>query len=69
MRYNVKIQNPKLASRPTTDIFIAGTKILGIDINDGWEITEVEFDSGVPASEIDNLVVQITKRKHVGDLR
>lgn len=43
-------------------IQISGTQILEIDLNAGWTITEVVFDSDVPANEIDEIKVTFKKK-------
>lgn len=47
--------------RPVNQIKIAGTEILNIDLNQGWEITNIEFDGYCPSNYIDKLVVTFEK--------
>ncbi len=49
--------------RPINQIKIAGTQILNIDLNQGWEITNIEFDGCCPSNYIDKLVVTFEKIK------
>jgi len=49
--------------RPINQIKIAGTQILDIDLNQGWEITNIEFDDCCPSSHIDKLVVTFEKTR------
>lgn len=51
------------SKRPINRISISGTQILEVDLNKGWEITDVSFDDYVPANEIDYLVVTFAKKK------
>lgn len=48
---------------PIRSINISGTRILDIDLNKGWEITDIIFDNARPANEIDYLVVRFEKKK------
>ena len=49
--------------RPINQIKIAGTQILNIDLNQGWQITNIKFDNCCPSSYIDELVVTFEKIK------
>lgn len=44
-------------------INISGTQILNIDLNQGWEITNLEFDNTCPPNWIDSLIVTFEKQK------
>lgn len=48
--------------RPVNRITISGTQILDIDLNDGWEISKVNYNDDLPANRIDELVVTFKKR-------
>lgn len=54
---------PEKKKRPINQIKIAGTQILNIDLNQGWEITNVEFEDCYPSSYLDKLVVTFEKQK------
>lgn len=62
MKY-MKIIKPEKKKRPINQIKIAGTQILNIDLNQGWEITNIEFNDCCPSSYIDELVVTFEKVK------
>lgn len=49
--------------RPINQIKIAGTQILNIDLNQGWQITNIKFDNCCPSSYIDELVVMFEKMR------
>lgn len=51
---------------PINRIKIGGDDILNIDLNQGWEITDVDFDDSLPSYMLNELVV--TFRKTVKDL-
>lgn len=51
---------------PVVSIIISGTRILDVDLNKGWEITDVIFDNDIPANEIDYLVVRFEKKGEQG---
>lgn len=42
-------------------IKISGFDVLSIDLNQGWEITNIDFDDCCPPSFIDELVVTFRK--------
>ena len=48
---------------PVNQIKISGTEILNIDLNQGWEITNLEFDNTCPPNWIDLLTVTFEKQK------
>lgn len=48
---------------PINRIKISGTEILNIDLNQGWEIINLEYDDTCPPNWIDSLVVTFEKRK------
>ena len=48
---------------PVNQIKISGTEILNIDLNQGWEITNLEFDDTCPPNWIDSLIVTFKKQK------
>lgn len=52
---------PEKKKSPVNCIKIAGTEILNIDLNQGWEITNIEFDNCCPSSYIDELIVTFEK--------
>ena len=52
---------PEKKKSPVNCIKIAGTEILNIDLNQGWEITNIEFDDCCPSSYIDELIVTFEK--------
>ena len=51
---------------PVRAINISGTRILDIDLNKGWEITDIVFDNDISANEIDYLIVRFEKKKRAG---
>jgi hypothetical protein len=53
--------------RPINRIYISGTQILEVDLNKGWEITDIEFKDDIPANEIDYLVVRFEKKMRAGE--
>lgn len=52
---------PEKKKRPVNRILIAGTEILNIDLNQGWKITNIEFDDCCPSNCIDELFVTFEK--------
>lgn len=48
---------------PINRIKISGTEILNIDLNQGWEITDIKFDNTCPPAYIDELVVTFSKSR------
>lgn len=52
---------PEKKKYPINQIKIAETQILNIDLNQGWEITNIEFDDCCPSSYIDELIVTFEK--------
>lgn len=54
---------PEKKKQPVNRILIAGTEILNIDLNQGWEITEIKFNDCCPSSYIDKLDVIFEKQK------
>ena len=48
---------------PVNQIKISGTEILNIDLNQGWEITNLEFDNTCTPNWIDLLTVTFEKQK------
>lgn len=48
---------------PINRIKISGTEILNINLNQGWEITDVKFDNTCPSAYIDELVVTFSKSR------
>lgn len=52
---------PEKKKSPINQIKIAGTQILNIDLNQGWEITNVEFDNCCSSNYIDELIVTFEK--------
>ena len=57
--------------RPINQIKIAGTQILDVDLNQGWQITNIEFDDCCPSNYINKLVVtfeKIKKKKMTEDM-
>lgn len=55
--------NKNKGERPINQIKIAGTQILNIDLNQGWQITNIKFDNCCPSSYIDELVVTFQKMR------
>lgn len=49
--------------RPINQIKIAGTQILDVDLNQGWQITNIEFDDCCPSNYINKLVVTFEKMR------
>ena len=52
---------PEKKKSPVNCIKIAGTEILNIDLNRGWEITNIEFDDCCPSNYINELIVTFEK--------
>lgn len=52
-----------MKTRSANRINISGTQILNIDLNQGWEITNLEFDNTCPPNWIDLLTVTFEKQK------
>lgn len=48
-------------SKPINRIKIRGKDILDISLDQGWEITNIDFDDRCPPSLIDELVVTFRK--------
>lgn len=46
---------------PINRIKIAGNDILNIDLDQGWEITDVDFDDSLPLYMLNELVVMFRK--------
>jgi len=46
---------------PINRIKIGGNDILNIDLDQGWEITDVDFDDGLPSYRLNELVVTFRK--------
>ena len=46
---------------PINRIKIGGNDILNIDLDQGWEITDVDFDDGLPSYLLNELVVTFRK--------
>lgn len=46
---------------PINRINISGTEILNIDLNQGWEITDIKFDNTCQSAYIDELIVTFSK--------
>lgn len=49
--------------KPCNRIVITGNTIIEIDLNTGWEITNVEFNDMIPAKHLDKLIVTFEKKK------
>lgn len=46
---------------PINRIKIGGNDILNIDLDQGWEITDVDFDDGLPSYRLNEFVVTFRK--------
>lgn len=46
---------------PINRIKIGGNDILNIDLDQGWEITDVDFDDSLPSYRLNELVVTFRK--------
>ena len=44
-------------------IKISGFDLLNIDLNQGWEITDIEYDECCPPNMIDELVITVRKSR------
>lgn len=57
----MNIIKPEKKKRSINQIKIAGTEILNIDLNQGWEIINIEFDDWCSSNCIDELIVTFEK--------
>lgn len=49
--------------KPCNEIKINGETVMNMDVGNGWRVTDIWFDSDVPAEKIDCIKVKFERTK------